>query len=895
MVCQLSQRIYWLFLAPLIVLAPLKTAAYDAQSLERLRVEGIQRSVFLNKSVPRFLEIKTSPDLESFDLKIGAILRQHCIPCHGPKKSKARLRIDKLNPNIIDGKDVDWWVEILAVLTNGEMPPPEESELNDQDRVTAIDWLSGEIRKASIARRAKSEHSSFRRMTRYEYNYALQDLLGLNRQFARDLPPEAQSKDGFKNSSEVLKMSVSQLEMYRKIARSALTRATKPAQKPPVFYWGISMEKRSQKEWEKQEAKMQEARSAYQDNPQILKDELAKLDSEFRKPRRGTHFKDLKTERRVPHNWSYYNAKYASEPSLSKPDDPGPFKKVAILPSGRNSKMVIELGDKLPDQGVLRVKVRASATESLQSKKPSMALEFGWQASNEGRALLKVSEEDFLITNGPDEIKTYQWDIPLGDIYPRNSVRGISKLGSMPSPSEHIRIVNSSASTGPGIQIYYVEIATPVYDKWPPESHERIFINSPNRNNETSYAKEIFFSFMPRAWRRPITPGEVSQKLSLFKLIRPSCDTFEEAIIEVLTTVLSSPNFLYLTNDDSHSKSVVSENVRNLSNYEIASRLAIFLWCSIPDKPLLDLAKKGWLKDENVLIQQVKRMLADSRSDRFSKQFVHQWLDMQLLDLLKPGVGINPMVKHSMQQEPIEFFREILNRNESILNFIHSDFAVLNEPLAHHYGYKNVFGNHFRRIQLGNKFQRGGLLTQAGLLAMNSSGGESNPLKRGIWMLESILNDPPPPPPPAVPEIDIADPEIAKMTLKERIADHRNHAACLSCHQKIDPWGIALENYDANGLWRDEEKGNPVDASSRLYNETVLDGVYGLKQFLLLNRQDQFVLAFVHKVSSFSLGRPLTIADLSQVEEIAAKVRMSGDGLVSVIENLVVSDLFLSK
>ena len=198
-------------------------------------------------------------------------------------------------------------------------------------------------------------------------------------------------------------------------------------------------------------------------------------------------------------------------------------------------------------------------------------------------------------------------------------------------------------------------------------------------------------------------------------------------------------------------------------------------------------------------------MLSDDRVTRLSKHFVHQWLDMQLLEFRSVPRELKSL-KQAMQREPIAVFEEMLRTDASVLDFLHADYTMANERLALHYDLPNVKGNHFRRVALQANSKRGGLLTQAGLLAMNSSGDDSHPLKRGVWLLESLLNDPPPPPPPAVPEIDLADPEIAKMTLKERIEDHRNHAACMSCHAKIDPWGIAFENYDALGRWRNRDQ-----------------------------------------------------------------------------------------
>ena len=365
-------------------------------------------------------------------------------------------------------------------------------------------------------------------------------------------------------------------------------------------------------------------------------------------------------------------------------------------------------------------------------------------------------------------------------------------------------------------------------------------------------------------------------------------------MIEVLATVLSSPKFLYLVQTGPEQTQAGS-----LRHDELATRLSMFLWCSTPDEELLDLAAKGQLSNAEVLFSQVTRMLVDPRSRRFSKHFVRQWLGMQLLDFLdvdrKAYPHFDRSLKEAMQEEPVAFFHEVLRNNHSVVDFIHADYTMANERLARHYGLNDIYGNHIRRVNVGPQHKRGGLLTQAGLLAMNSDGKDSHPLKRGIWMLESLLNDPPPPPPPAVPEIDLADPEIAKLTLKQRIEDHRNHAACLSCHAKIDPWGIAFENFDAVGSWRTQIKGKPVDASSLLFNGQKLDGMDGLKRFLLENRQDQFVRAMVHKMTTYALGRPLTFSDRSSVEQITADLRKQGDGLATMVTLIVTSGLFRSQ
>ncbi len=870
----------------------------EVPTLEELKASGARQSRYKNQ--PAYADAPETPKLspDQFRKKIMPILTKHCVSCHGPEKTKADLRIDKLNPDLLKGGDVDWWLEVMAVLGNGEMPPPKKSKLSGEERTQAIELLSQEIQLASIVRRATGGHSSFRRMTRYEYNYALQDLLGLHREFARDLPPEAHSEDGFQNSSETLQMSVVQLETYRRLARKALSQATvfrTPSQttplgsRPPILYWGVSMKQAAKIEWTKQEAAIAELREKLKDDSEKQAQEVDQLLASYTKPHSETYFKDLSTGRTAPHTWHYGGAKYAFKPTNSRPELPESFDQVAMIPQGREKTLIVELGEKVPDEGILRVRVMASRTSVEEDRIPSLQLEFGWQASNEGRARLRVSTEDTPITAAAEKPEFYQWKIPLDDIYPRNSVRKTSTLGSLPSPSEYIRLVNSSASQG-DVQIYYVEVSGPVYDQWPPESHKRIFSESTNSGDEPVYAKEILTDFMSRAWRRKVSSEEVQQKVRLFHEVRKLCDTFEEAVVEVLATVLSAPEFLYLVRDSDKPTEPAW-----LSDQELATRLSMFLWCSVPDNELLELAAQRRLSRPDVLVGEVRRMLADSRSKRFSIHFVRQWLDMQLLDFLKPSEELEPLLKEAMQEEPVELFQEVLLRNESVLNFIHADYTMANERLAQHYGLPNVFGNHFRRVNLDPSQKRGGLLTQAGLLAMNSSGEDSNPLKRGIWMLESLLNDPPPPPPPAVPEIDLADPEIAKMTLKERIEDHRDHPACMSCHVKIDPWGIAFENFDALGRWRDTINGKPVDATSRLFNDEPLNGMDGLKRFLLKNRQDQFVQAMVHKMAVYSLGRPLTFADRAGVEEITARVRQRGDGLATLIEEVATSELFRRK
>ena len=859
------------------------------RSLEQLKAHGAQQSQYLSRRsrTEDSANSTPEPDLVTFRQAIQPILNQSCVPCHGPETVEGNIRIDTLDPDFLHGQDVNWWLEVQAVLSNGEMPPPEADELKDDDRSKVVEWLSNEIQTASTVRRATGGHSSFRRLTRYEYNYALQDILGLPWDFAKDLPPEAHSDDGFQNSSELLHMSVTQLDTYRQLALRALQRTTVRGERPPVIHWGVRMEQAADREWPQRTKQLEQLKEKFKDDPEKQKQEVDQLLASFKQPHSRPYYRKLSSGDTVRAEWQYGGAKYAFAPIDTDPHFPETFDHVAVIPSGRNQHLTVELGDRIPDEGIMRVRIRASRSATEDDRIPSLQLEFGFQASNEGRAEIRVSEHDTPIEATADAPQIYQWDVPLGEIYPRNSFRHVAPMGGLPSPSEYIRFVNSSVPQGRHgeIQIDYVEVTAPVYDEWPPQSHKRIFFDSENQTDEAIYAREVLTSFMSQAWRRSLSEEDIQQKLKLFHVMRKECDSFEEAMVEVLATVLSSPQFLY----------VIQDSEGQNSQHVLATRLALFLWCSVPDDQLLQLANSGQLSNNEVLDEQVRRMLADPKSRRFATHYVHQWLDMQLLDFLTLQKNTDPELKESMLQEPIAFFQEMMRNDASVLDFIHANYTMTNERLAVHYGLPHIQGNHFRRVALEPSPQRGGLLTQAGLLAMNSNGEDSHPLKRGVWLLESLLNDPPPPPPPAVPEIDLADPEIAKLTLKQRIENHRNHPACMSCHAKIDPWGIAFENYDALGRWRDQINGNPVDASSLLFNNQTLDGIDGLKRFLLENRQDQFVRAMVHKISTYALGRPLTFSDHASIDNITADVRKHGDGLATLIRLLVKSDLFQTQ
>ena len=825
--------------------------AADAASLEEAKAIGRKNSAYLKKRSRIIRHETPKPRLAEFRATVELILRKNCFQCHGAEKQKGKFRVDTLNPDLLHGEDVSWWLEIFGVLSNGEMPP-EDVRMADNDRKTVIDWLSTELQVASEVRRHEQGHSSFRRMTRYEYNHALQDLLGLPFDFGKDLPPETASEDGFKNSSEMLQISSLQLAQYRELAREAFQKATFKGDRPQESYFLIDLAEVAK-----------EAHSAKQGS---RSDRAGKKKKSSKVRTSSAHYANRETGEAISN--PRYNLRGRPYPSSDAPSNIPPISSYGLVVPGYG-RTVFNLGSELPDRGNLRIRVRASQLDEDESP-PRLRIYYAFQASNNSHATVKVSRHDRVI----EEARFYEWTVALSEIN-RNPFRGmrIPKVNA----TESIVIENRNPKSAAAVFIDYLEIQTPAYDQWPPASHRRVFPDGAD-------AEEVLVNFMRKAWRRDVSPQEIERKLTRYRELRSRYETDQDALLEVLANVLASPHFLYLARSDESDQ------------FELATRLAIFLWSSIPDQELLSLARTKQLNQPETLQRQVTRMLADPMAQRFSRHFVRQWLGMDLLDFLEVDKKVyryfSTDLKEAMQREPIALFNEVLDQNASIMDFLHTDYAMVNETLAKHYRIREpVQGVNFQRVPLSAS-RRGGLLTQAGLLAMNSDGKDSHPLKRGIWLLERILNDPPPPPPPSVPEIDLADPEIAKMTLKERMEDHRNDPACYSCHAQIDPWGIAFENFDAVGSWRDQIGKKPVDAKATLFNDEELNGIEGLKRYLLLHRQDQFARALTHKLAAYALGRPIAFSDRSELEKITAQLRQKGDGLATLITLLVTSDLF---
>jgi len=398
------------------------------------------------------------------------------------------------------------------------------------------------------------------------------------------------------------------------------------------------------------------------------------------------------------------------------------------------------------------------------------------------------------------------------------------------------------------------------------ETRKRIFTCRPAEGAaEEPCARQIVSALARRAYRRPVVESDVAPLMKLFAVGRKEGGSFDTGIETALRGILVSPGFLFRT--EQAPKGVAAKSVRKVSDLELASRLSFFLWSSIPDEELLKLGEQNKLRP--VLAQQVKRMLADSKSDALIQNFAGQWLHLRNVADWKPDPDrysqFDDNLRKALQKETELFFDYIVRDDRSVLDFINADYSFLNDRLARHYGISGVKGSYFRRVAVPAE-ERGGILTHGSVLTVTSYPTRTSPVLRGKWILENVLGAPPPPPPPDVPNLaDSA--EISAKDLRKALEQHRANAACASCHSRLDPLGFALENYDAIGKFRSKEGGAEIDASSALPGGTTFSGSSGLKR-VLMERKEDFVECLAEKLLTYALGRGLEHFDLPVVRQI---------------------------
>jgi Protein of unknown function (DUF1592)/Protein of unknown function (DUF1588)/Protein of unknown function (DUF1585)/Protein of unknown function (DUF1587)/Protein of unknown function (DUF1595) len=419
-------------------------------------------------------------------------------------------------------------------------------------------------------------------------------------------------------------------------------------------------------------------------------------------------------------------------------------------------------------------------------------------------------------------------------------------------------------------------------------SRRRIFICRPNgKVEEQACARKILSSLARRAYRRPLTHEDLETLMAFFVAGRKT-GSFEEAIGAALERLLLGPEFLFRVERDP--ANVPPNTAYRISDLELASRLSFFLWSSIPDDELLDLATRGRLKDPKVLEQQVRRMLQDPRSEALVDNFAGQWLLLRNLPSIEPDPAVFPYfndnVKEALEQETKLFFASIVREDRSVIDLLDANYTFVNEPLAQHYGIPNVYGTRLRRVTLTDPNRRG-LLGQGSILMATSYANRTAPTLRGKWILENILGSPPPPPPPNVPSL-AENAQTKALTMRQRMEQHRANPVCASCHTKMDPLGFAFENFDATGAWRSTDAGAPIDSSGVLPGGRKFQGPAELRQ-ILLSERDEFAATVTEKLLTYALGRGVEYYDEPAVREILREASPSNYRWSSLVLAIVKS------
>ncbi len=385
---------------------------------------------------------------------------------------------------------------------------------------------------------------------------------------------------------------------------------------------------------------------------------------------------------------------------------------------------------------------------------------------------------------------------------------------------------------------------------------------------EEPCARTILSTLARRAFHRPATDADIAPLLAFYRSGRAEGD-FDRGIEKALRAMLVSPSFLFRVERDP--AGAAPGTVYRISDFELASRLSFFLWSSIPDGELLDLAEKGRLKDPVTLQQQVRRMLDDPRSEALVSNFAGQWLYLRNLETSKPDPDIfadyDDNLRDAFRKETELFFADVLHNDRSIVDLLGADYTFLNQRLAEHYGIPKVYGSQFRKVTLDDS-NRGGILGQGSVLTVTSYPNRTSVVQRGKWILETLLGSPPPPPPPDVPELKPKADDGRVLSIREAMEKHRANSVCASCHSRMDPLGFALENFDGVGKWRSKDADVPVDSSAKLPDGTTFQGLGGLKKVLLSQRRDDFVQTAAGKLLMYALGRGLESYDMPALRVI---------------------------
>ncbi len=796
-------------------------------------------------------------DAAAFEREVRPFFTAHCVDCHGEFVQEGEFRLDGLAATF-DATNAPLWAEIAGRINGGEMPPPPAPGEDPGDRPdeASIARVTGRIaerlRETRLARMAARGPVAHYRLSREEYEHAVEDLLGVRFDAAA---PGAFSDDprwhGFARIGSQLTLAPSHVEKYLAAAEEIVDRAfpDKPPEPIAVSHDAIHMEGGLRGRREDLEA------AGLADKVRVLMWPQHKLTA--------VH------PRRLPIAGVYRGRVTLS--GVRPPGGPAPHLKLYSKTVGRT----LFEADVLAPEG------------------EPVTLEF--------ETILPAGGVTVDLTN----------DVPGPNNLPRSGRSSKFAFTTLDDPRSRAPW-QRKLTDDDGNLLYSLLIVDRI--EWegpivPPEAAAaRLAYWPQGESPETDPAavRSALARFAAAAWRRPATEAEVDRYVGVVEQILANGSDFRTAYKSALAAVLTSKNFLYLVEGDA------GQNRATLTDWELASRLSFFLWGSGPDDALRTDAIAGRLTDPAVRRGHVRRMLADPKAARFAESFPSQWLQLDRVGEFPPDTDLYPeyddWLEESMIRETTGFFAEALRENLPARAFLDSNWTVLNGRLARHYGIDNdrVAAGEPRphqmvKVALAPEDRRGGVLTQASVLSLTSDGTRHRPVHRGVWLSESLLGRTPDPPPPNVDAIEPNPPDGAKLTIRRQLAAHRGNPACAGCHRQIDPLGFAFENYDAIGRWRDVEKVRsgtgddpPADASGELPDGRAFDGPEQFKT-LLAGDPDPFAAALAGKLATYALRRVLTVDDRAAIARVAAAAESQDYRLRILIEELVADDLFARR
>jgi hypothetical protein len=775
-------------------------------------------------------------------------LDRYCIGCHNQKLKTAGLALDTLDPKQ-PATSAETWERVISKLRSGAMPPPGAPRPDPAVSRTVATALETAIDRAWAARPNPGRAGSVHRLNRAEYQNAVRDLLAIDVDVKSLLPGDETADGSFDNFADALSISTAHLERYLSVARQVSRLATGlPPARPTLESVRIPLHL------------LQDDRQS-EDLPLGSRGGVA-VRHHF--PADGEYLIKVRLQRQYQ---DYLKGM-------------GWPQQLDIRLDGKLLKR-FTVGGAAPG--------RPAAASYAGDGEPGFAGDPQWEEymqSGGDRGLeVRASVKAGLRIVGVSFVREH-WE-PEG----------------LPQPQQRGRVIANDQIYMGYANVDSVQVGGPYQEAGMAKdtpSRRAIFICRPeSQAGERSCASRILSRLARIAFRRPVSSQEVESLLAFFDSGRREASGFDSGIQFAIERILADPDFLLRVYRDPPDRSTAGSY--RLSDLEVASRLASFLWSSIPDERLLDLAERNALTEPGTLEREVRRMLADPRSKgSLVDNFAAQWLNLRRVNEVVVDPVRYPNYDESLlqafRQETELFVADNLKQDRSVTGLLTADYTFVNERLASHYGLAGVHGSRFRRITLTNLDERGGLLAHGALLATTSYPDRTSPVLRGKWLLNNIFGEAVPPPPPGLDTtLESPKPGAPSKSIRDRLAQHRNNPSCNSCHSAIDPLGFALENFDVIGGWRTvDESGHPVDAIGATVGGAKVKGLAGLRA-LLVEQPEQFPRTLTAKLLSYALGRRLETYDQPAVRQIVRQAAPHQYRWSSIILGIVSSPAFLMR